>query len=338
MSETAVGFILNGLGRATIPTRDEVIHLSRLIQAGLAEGATPRQQRAGNRARQRLVQGNARLAVNIAKGMSRRIQCSGGLDLEDLMQEAFLGLDTAARKYDPERGFAFSTYATWWIRQATSRAIELQAKTVRIPNGALTLARRWRYRPEGQSLEAFAEAWDLKPEVVVSTLRPVALTDCRSIDAQVRSDDGDGSCLLDLIAADAPDPLAGTDEAMAIEALAAALPDDLAVVQLQVIEGARQSDLAELLDLKRSTIGKELMRAKERLAEAAGDQVRALVASAPPVTDPAAPLISVDPLPPPAAEAEPEVQPQLPTLQQRIEAAWIKHQRERRRERRAVAA
>ena len=277
MSETAVGFILNGLGRATIPTRDEVIHLSRLIQAGLAEGATPRQQRAGTRARQRLVQGNARLAVNIAKGMSRRIQYSGGLGVEDLIQEAMIGLDTAARKYDPERGFAFSTYATWWCRQATARAIELQAKTVRITGGALAMARRWRYRPEGQSVEAFAAEHGYPVASVLPTLRQVALTDCRSLDAQV-AHEADGCSLLDLIAADLPDPLAGTDEAMALEALEAALPDDLALVQLQAIDGAKQRDLAELLGSKRSSISNELARAKQRLAEAAGDHVRELVA------------------------------------------------------------
>jgi RNA polymerase primary sigma factor len=117
--EDPVRLYLREIGRIKLLSTAEEIELARQIM----QGGTP-----GDRAKRKLVQANLRLVVSIAKKYVGR-----GMLFLDLIQEGNLGLIRAAEKFDHERGFKFSTYATWWIRQAITRAIADQARTIRIP-------------------------------------------------------------------------------------------------------------------------------------------------------------------------------------------------------------
>jgi RNA polymerase primary sigma factor len=118
-SDDPVRMYLREIGRIPLLSADQEIELARKIEMGGAEGAI---------AKRRLVQANLRLVVSIAKKYVGR-----GMLFLDLIQEGNLGLIRAAEKFDYERGYKFSTYATWWIRQAITRAIADQARTIRIP-------------------------------------------------------------------------------------------------------------------------------------------------------------------------------------------------------------
>lgn len=118
-SDDPVRMYLREIGRIPLLTANQEIELARLIEGGGSEGAI---------AKRRLVQANLRLVVSIAKKYVGR-----GMLFLDLIQEGNLGLIRAAEKFDYERGYKFSTYATWWIRQAITRAIADQARTIRIP-------------------------------------------------------------------------------------------------------------------------------------------------------------------------------------------------------------
>lgn len=114
-----VRMYLREIGRIQLLTADEEIDLARKIVKGGQVGVI---------AKRKLVQANLRLVVSIAKKYVGR-----GMLFLDLIQEGNLGLIRAAEKFDHERGYKFSTYATWWIRQAITRAIADQARTIRIP-------------------------------------------------------------------------------------------------------------------------------------------------------------------------------------------------------------
>ena len=117
--EDPVKLYLREIGRVKLLSKNEEIALAEKIMKGGSDG---------DKAKRKLVQANLRLVVSIAKKYVGR-----GMLFLDLIQEGNLGLIRAAEKFDHEKGYKFSTYATWWIRQAITRAIADQARTIRIP-------------------------------------------------------------------------------------------------------------------------------------------------------------------------------------------------------------
>jgi RNA polymerase primary sigma factor len=119
VSDDSVYMYLREIGKIPTLKSDEEIIVTRTIQAGGNDGEI---------AKRKLVQANLRLVVSIAKRYS-----SNSIQLLDLIQEGNMGLMRAADKFDPGRGYKFSTFATWWIRQAISRSIADKSRTIRIP-------------------------------------------------------------------------------------------------------------------------------------------------------------------------------------------------------------
>ncbi|MFY9189660.1 MAG: RNA polymerase sigma factor SigB [Lawsonella sp.] len=139
----SVRVYLNAIGRRDLLTAEEEVDLAKRIEAGLYAdhllqehpryGARKRAdlraiKRDGEHARQELLEANLRLVVSIAKRYTGR-----GMSLLDLIQEGNLGLIRAVAKFDYAKGFKFSTYATWWIRQAITRGMAEQSRTIRLP-------------------------------------------------------------------------------------------------------------------------------------------------------------------------------------------------------------
>lgn len=143
-SDDTIGLYLKEMARVALLTVEEEIHLARCIEAGRAakamldrsNGSLAADQRReleftfeeGVQARVHLIKANTRLVVSIAKRYVGR-----GVPFLDLIQEGNLGLMKAVEKYEYQRGFRFSTYATWWIRQTITRAIADQGRTIRVP-------------------------------------------------------------------------------------------------------------------------------------------------------------------------------------------------------------
>ncbi len=188
---------LREIGRIPLLTAAEEVELARRVEAGLfAEeklGSTPdletrlaldldRLVVMGRMAKRRLIEANLRLVVSVAKRYVGR-----GLTMLDLVQEGNLGLIRAVEKFDYARGYKFSTYATWWIRQAMSRALADQARTIRVPvhvveliNRVVRVQRRMlQERGYEPTPEEVAAHLDLPPERVSEVLRlaqePVSL-------------------------------------------------------------------------------------------------------------------------------------------------------------------
>ena len=123
-----VRMYLKEIGRVPLLSANEEIVLAKQIEAGAQEDATYKDIQLSKKAKKKLVDANLRLVVSIAKRYVGR-----GMLFLDLIQEGNLGLIKAVDKFDHTKGYKFSTYATWWIRQAITRAIADQARTIRIP-------------------------------------------------------------------------------------------------------------------------------------------------------------------------------------------------------------
>jgi RNA polymerase primary sigma factor len=199
----SVGQYLNEIGLVPLLTAQEERELSQTIEKGrdaaarLEQGGVPRSEglqlkravRAAATAKDRFIRANLRLVVSVA----RRYPMPPGMELLDLIQEGNLGLEHAVDKFDWRKGFKFSTYATFWIRQAIGRALDQKASLVRLPGDRSASLRA--------ALRAVAGDSD---ELDDEHARLHRLTTPTSLDRPVGDDDG--SELIDLIADAKPSP------------------------------------------------------------------------------------------------------------------------------------
>src|SRR5499426_651949 len=195
----SIGLYLNDIGKVSLLTAQEERDLSRVIELGreaaarIEAGENKREHRkavqAAAAAKDRFIRANLRLVVSIA----RRYPLPPSMELLDLIQEGNLGLEHAVDKFDWRKGFKFSTYATFWIRQAIGRALDQKASLVRLPGDRSASLRAALRAVSGDSDELDEEHARLH-----------RLTTPTSLDRPVGDDDG--SELVDLLAADVPTP------------------------------------------------------------------------------------------------------------------------------------
>ena len=169
------------LSRGRLLTREEEVELSQMIEAG------------DNAARQRMIESNLRLAVSIAKRHQR-----SGCNLEDLIQESNVGLIKAVDRFDWRRGFKFSTYASWWIKQAVRRHVTDTSSDIRVPAHTTALAYRisvfvdeyekeFNCRP---SIEEIAEMMCVPASTVQDLVNSSGVRSMVSLDAMIGDEDG----------------------------------------------------------------------------------------------------------------------------------------------------
>ncbi len=180
ISDDSVRLYLREIGKIPLLTTEEELALAHRVVAG------------EKRAKDKMAEANMRLVVSIAKRYVGR-----GLDLLDLIQEGNTGLLRAVEKFDPDKGFKFSTYATWWIRQAITRAIADQARTIRIPvhmvetiNKLLRTQRRLTQELNREPTnEEIAKEMEIEVEKVEHIMK--IKQDIHSLDQSVRDDEED---------------------------------------------------------------------------------------------------------------------------------------------------
>ncbi len=252
---------LNEIGASPLLTAEEEVMYSRRAQKG------------DEAARKRMIESNLRLVVKISRRYLNR-----GLALLDLVEEGNLGLIRAVEKFDPERGFRFSTYATWWIRQTIERAIMNQTRTVRLPihvvkeintylRAARGLAQKLDHEP---SAEEIAE---LLHKPIKDVERMLALNErTTSTDSTMKNDTG--RSLLDTIADDhAIDPTDARQEDevhTSIESCLAQLTDK----QREVVE--RRFGLHGYSVSTLEEVGREIGVTRERVRQIQMDALKKL--------------------------------------------------------------
>ena len=189
VSDDSVRLYLREIGKIPLLSAEEEMDLARRIIEG------------DKKAKDKMAEANMRWVVSIAKRYSGR-----GLDFLDLIQEGNTGLLRAVEKFDPDKGFKFSTYATWWIRQAITRAIADQARTIRIPvhmvetiNKLLRTQRRMTQELNREpTIEELSKELDMEPEKIEYVIK--IKQDISSLDAGVgRDGEDDDSVLQDFI-------------------------------------------------------------------------------------------------------------------------------------------
>ncbi|MBA3609926.1 MAG: RNA polymerase sigma factor RpoD/SigA [Rubrobacter sp.] len=241
------------IGQGNLLTHTEEIDLSERAKAG------------DKRARQRLIEKNLRLVVSVAKKYR-----GYGLPFEDLIQEGNIGLMKAVEKFDPDRGFRFSTYATWWIRQAVQRAVADKGRTIRVP-----VHMTEKIRKVGRAYNELSAEFEREPtteevarrldwDIEDVRLTMSAMPDATSLNQPVSNDDTAsqlGDFIEDDKVSDTPDTVMRDMETVQLKDAIEQLPDRARYVLVRRY-GLDDRDPATLAEL-----GDELQISRERVRQ-----------------------------------------------------------------------
>jgi RNA polymerase primary sigma factor len=249
----ALPLYLREISRGSLLTAEEEVELARDLRSDDVN--------ASDAARRRLIESNLRLVVSVARRYLAQAGRAGhSMDLGDLIQEGNIGLFKAVEKFDPERGYRFSTYAYWWIRQAITRAIADRGRTIRLPvhvgeqlaklaEASVRLEQVFGREPSPTELAAdLGVAVGAVTELITSARAPASLDQRRGSD----DDDGEGTALADVVAdpvVSSPDVEAERDERRtAVEdALQLLNPRERDVVALRYgMQDGQERSLAEV--------------------------------------------------------------------------------------------